>query len=306
MNKKTSKKKKRTKSEILLIIVSLLVPTIMFVGFYIVPNASGFLLAFQDRHGNFTFNNFKRVVEMLKDADSDLIVGFRNTFLAFAINVLKYPVSVLVPFFIYKKIPLYSLHRILFFIPTIVMGVAISLVTAQLLAPTGGIAAMVAQMSGLEYVPELLADSRFANKVLFAQMLWLGFPGDLIIWGGTFARIPNDLLEAGRLDGTNWWTEFTQIVVPMVWPTVCLQMLLMACSLFNNGTSAFLMTKGAYGTMTFGCWMELQMLAGAGNNFGSGVHNFMSAIGLCTTAIAVPLGLIVRKIAGNAFQEVEF
>lgn len=301
-----NKKQKRTPSEILLIVGSLIIPIVVFITFYIIPNIQGFTLAFYDRHGNLTFDNFARVKAMLTNADSDLIVGFRNTFLAFAINVVKYPLSVLVPFFIYKKVPLYGIHRVLFFLPSIVMSVATAMVTAQLLSPTGFIAEAVGEISGLGYSPELLADSRYANKVLFAQMLWLTFPGDLIIWGGTFARIPTDLLEAGRIDGTNWFNEFTMIVVPMVWPTVCLQMIFMACGIFNAGTDAFLMTRGEYGTMTFGCWMELQMLAGSGQRYGSGVHNFMSAVGMCVTAIAVPLGLVVRKYAGNFFTEVEF
>ena len=186
------------------------------------------------------------------------------------------------------------------------MSVIVSMVTANLLEPTGPIAEMVAQWCGLDYTPELLADSRFANKVLFLQMLWLSFPGDLIVWGGTFARIPTELLEAGRMDGTNWFQEFIFVVVPLVWPTIALQMVLMTCGIFNFGTSAFLMTKGEYGTMTFGCWMERQMLAGSGDQYGSGVHNFMSAVGLCVTLIAVPLGMLVRKIAGRSFQEVEF
>lgn len=300
------RKKKRAKSEVLLIICSMIIPVYVFILFYIVPNFRGFTLAFFDRHGNFTWDNFERVWQMLKSADSDLIVGFKNTFLAFAINVIKYPFSVMVPFFLYKKVPFHRIHRFLFFLPGIIMSVITSMVTANLLAPTGPIAEIVAQVMGMDYTPELLADSRFANIVLFVQMLWLSFPGDLIVWGGTFARIPTELLEAGRIDGVNWWQEFVMVVVPLVWPTVALQMVLMACGIFNNGTSAFLMTRGEYGTMTFGCWMELQMLAGSGAKYGSGVHNFMSAVGLCVTLIAVPLGMVVRKIAGKSFSEVEF
>lgn len=299
-------RKKRAVSETVLIVGTMILPITVFIMFYIVPNFRGFFMAFIDRHGNLTLDNFRRIWVMLQKPDSDLIVGFRNTFLAFGINLIKYPFAVLVPYFLYKKIPFSGAYRILFFIPSIIMSVITSMVISRLLEPTGFIAEMVASFSGLDYSPELLGDSRYANTVLFLYMLWISFPGDLIVWGGTFTRIPQELMEAGRIDGTNWFTEFTHIVVPMVWPTISLQMVLMVCGLFNNGTNAFLMTKGEYGTMTFSCWMELQLLAGSGNGYGSGVHNFMAAVGLCVTCIAVPLGILIRKFAGSAFDEVEF
>lgn len=188
----------------------------------------------------------------------------------------------------------------------IFFSVATTLVVTQLLAPNGFIAEAVAHVMGLNYSPDLLADSRFANIVIFAEMLWFGFPGDLIIWGGTFARIPNELLESGRLDGTNWWTEFTKIVVPIVWPTVGLQMVLMACTLFSCGGKAFLFTKGAYGTMTLSCWLQLQLLNGSGNQYTSNVYNYMSAVGVCMTVIAVILATFIRRNANKVFDEVEF
>lgn len=300
------RRKKRDTSEVLFIISSLFIPIFVFIVFYIIPNSSAFLMAFQGRDGSWTMDNFARVIETIKDGGSDLRIGLQNTLLAFAINLVIYPLKVLVPFFIYKKIPFYKFHRVLFFLPMIFFSVATTLVVTQLLAPSGFIAETVAKVMGLTYSPDLLADTRFANIVIFAEMIWFGFPGDLIIWGGTFARIPNELLESGRLDGTNWWTEFTRIVVPIVWPTVGLQMVLMACTLFSCGGKAFLFTKGEYGTMTLSCWLQLQLLNGSGNQYTSNVYNYMSAVGVCMTLIAVVLATIIRRNANKVFDEVEF
>lgn len=304
MNQKS--RKRRHASETWFIIASLIIPIFIFIVFYIVPNFSAFFMAFQGRGGNWTFDNFKRVWEVVSRPDSDLRIAIQNTFLAFAINVVAYPFKVLVPYFIYKKVPFSGFYRIVFFLPTIIFGVATSLIFMQMISPNGEIAKLVGELVGLDYAPDLLADSRFANWVIFLEMLWMGFPGDLIIWGGTFARIPNDLMEAGRLDGTNWWTEFTKIVVPMVWPTVGLQMVLLTCNLFSSGGNVFLLTQGEYGTMTIGAWLQIQLLQGSGISYTSNVYNYMSAVGLCITVIAIVLATLVRKNANKAFQEVEF
>jgi len=300
------KSRRRHVSETWFIIASLIIPIFIFIVFYIVPNFNAFFMAFQGRTGNWTFDNFKRVWDVITSKESDLQIAVRNTLLAFAVNVVAYPFKVLVPYFIYKKVPFYGFYRVVFFLPTIIFGVATSLIFMQMISPSGEIAKLVGELAGLDYAPDLLADSRFANWVIFLEMLWMGFPGDLIIWGGTFARIPNDLMEAGRLDGTNWWTEFTKIVVPMVWPTVGLQMVLLTCNLFSSGGNVFLLTGGEYGTMTIGAWLQIQLLQGSGISYTSNVYNYMSAVGLCITVIAIVLATLVRKNANKAFTEVEF
>jgi multiple sugar transport system permease protein/N-acetylglucosamine transport system permease protein len=155
-------------------------------------------------------------------------------------------------------------------------------------------------------VPELLIDSRFANAVILINMVWLAFPGDLVIWGGTFARIPNELMDAAKIDGTTWWLEFTKVVVPMVWPTGGLKMVLMTCGVFGASGAVFLLTKGNYGTMTLSCWMYLQLLNSSGNQYTSNVYNYMSAVGLILTVASVVIAVIVRKNANKIFEEVEY
>lgn len=299
-------KKKRAKSEIALIATTLALPIFAFIMWYVIPNASGFTQSVRDSQGHFTLAHFKRVYDTMSNPESDLMIGFKNTFLCFALGAFLHPFRIMVAFFLYKKIPGHWLWRMLFLLPGLVMGVAMSRIQQQLLMPTGFIAEWVGKWAGLDYVPELLADSRFANATLYFLVIWLGFPGDLILWGGTFTRIPQEMLEAGRIDGTNWFTEFTKIVIPLVWPTFCLTLILMVSSIFSSGTNAFLMTKGEYGTMTFPCWLQLEMLYGTGSRYSTGVYGYMSAVGVCVTAIAVPLALGVRKITNKYFQEVEF
>ena len=305
MNSKQRKKKKE-KSEVLFVISGLIIPILTFVIFYVIPNFSAFFMGFMDRNGSFSLENFRRVFETFAKPDGDLTIALKNTLLTFLIIVASIPFKVLVSYFIYKKVPFSGFYRIVFFLPTIIFSVAINLVFNQLIGTNGFIAQTIGEMAGLDYAPELLADSRYANWVILLQMIWLGFPGDLIIWGGTFARIPTDVLESGQIDGVNWWTEFTKIIVPMVWPTVGLQMVLMACGLFSASGNVFLLTKGEFGTMTFTAWMYLQMYNHSGPTYTSNVFNYLSAVGLLITVVAIALSIGIRKFADKRFEEVEF
>lgn len=283
-----------------------ILPVVNWLIFYVFANVSAFSMAFTNKDGVLSFDNFIRIWEELNNPVSDIRIAFQNTFLTFAIILVSFPFKVLVSYFIYKKIPLAGVYRILFFLPSIIFSVALAMIFQRIIGVNGFIAEWVQNLLNLAQPPELLADSRYANTVVILHMLWLSFPGDLIIWGGTFTRIPNDVLESAQIDGVNWWKEFTMITIPMVWPTVALQMVLMFCGIFGASGAVFLLTKGMYGTMTISAWMYLQLYNLSGSPYNSNAYNYMSAVGLVITVIAIGISLGIRKWTDKAFEEVEF
>ncbi len=287
------------------ILFSILLPWVFFLVFYVYVNIDSIFMAFQTSDGAWTVDHFVRAFKEFTSPDGELLIALKNTLITFAIGLVTYPFKVLVSYFLYKKIPFAGVYRILFFLPAMIFGVAIAMVFTQFVGVYGPIAKQIGEWMGLSYIPELLADSRFANYTLWAHMLWLGFPGDLIIWGGTFARIPADVLESGQIDGVSWLGEFTKIVVPLVWPTVALQLLLSFCGIFGASTANFLLTGGAYGTQTLSTWLYMQTLAGAGDP-NAPVFNYMSAVGLIMTVIAVTITMFMRKYTNKMFTDAEF
>ena len=303
---KTMKKKKVNPKRVLFILFCITVPVINWLVTYVYVNLDAFTMAFTDRTGAFTLENFVRFWNEMQNRDSDIRTAFRNTFLTFGVIMLLFPTQILVSYFIYKKIPGSGIYRIVFFLPSIIFSVALSMIFMRIVGVNGVVAQTVQRALGLDYVPDLLADSRFANITVLLHMVWLGIPGDLIIWGGTFARIPEEVLESGKIDGVNWWQEFTKITVPLVWPTVALKMVLNCCAVFGSSGAVFLLTKGNYGTMTLTAWMYLQIYNNTGTHETSNVYNYMSAVGLVLTVIAVSISVIIRRWADKTFEEVEY
>ena len=294
------------RNTVLFILFCTVVPLLKFLIFYIYTNSSALIMAFTDNKGQATFDNFIRFGKELVNPDSQIRIAIKNTMITFAIGVVVFPGRVLVSYFIYKKIPGHKFYRVVFFLPTIIFSVAVALIFQRMIGTTGFIAQWIGDVAGLEKTPELLADSRFANYTIWAHMLWLGFPGDLIIWGGTFSRIPDDVLESARLDGASWWNEFTRIIIPMVWPTVALQMVLMTCGIFGSTGAVWLLTKGEFGTHTISSWTYKVLLENSGNAYSSNVYNYLSAVGLVFTVIAILLSIVIRRWSDKRFEEVEF
>lgn len=302
----TKRRKPINKCRLIFIICCCTLPILQWLIFYVYANFQAFTMAFTDRTGAFSLDNFERLWRQLQSIDTELGVAIKNTAITFAINVILYPWHILVSYFLYKKIPGSNLFRVLFFLPSIIFSVAFSLTFKQFIGVNGAIAQGVGQLQGLDYTPTLLADSRYANYVIWAHMIWVGFAGNIVIYGGAFARIPDDILESARLDGVNWWQEFTKIIIPMVWPTVALHAVMMFCGIFNASGQVFLLTEGKYGTMTLSAWMYIQIMEGGNNIQNSNIFNYMSAVGMVMTIIAVLISLGIRRWTDKVFKELEY
>lgn len=281
-------------------------PVVSWLIFYVYGNLSSFGMAFTDRMGNFSTENFVRFWQELASTDSEIRLAFRNTFLTFGIQMLCFPFQVMVSYFLYKKIPGSKIYRFLFLLPSMFCAVATTMALQRIVSVRGFIAQWLQDIQGLSYAPEIFADSRFANTAVLLHMVWASFAGDLIIWGGTFARIPEDVLEAGRIDGTNWWKEFIYIIVPVVWPTVALKLVLSFCGIFSASGAVFLLTKGNYGTQTLSNWMYMQVYNVTGGAGSSNVFNYMSAVGMAISVVALVLSRVIRRWTDKVFNEVEF
>ena len=302
----TARKKPIRKTRILFILCFTLLPVIQWLVFYVYTNFSSIILAFTGSAGEFTLGNFARFFKEMTLETSELRIAFRNTFITFAILLVTFPLKVLVSYFIYKKIPGYGFFRIVFFLPTVLFSVCTAMVFTRIVGVNGALAQSIGEWLKLGATPDLLGDSRFANITVLLNMIWLQFPGDLIIWSGTFARIPQDVLESGQIDGTTWWTEFTRIIVPMVWPTVALKMVLLFCGLFGASGQVYLLTGGQYGTMTLSSWQYIKLLEHSGQYYSTYGYNYLSAVGLLLTVVAIAIALVVRNITDRYFDDVEY
>jgi ABC-type sugar transport system permease subunit len=127
----------------------------------------------------------------------------------------------------------------------------------------------------------------------------------MILFGGAFSRIPVSVLESAELDGVTWYQEAFKIIVPMVWPTVSMLMMMSIASVFGSTGDVFLITRGKKGTQTIACWMYLQVFNNPGVEY-SNAYNYMSAIGMNLTVISVGLALGLRKLSNKLFKDVQY
>lgn len=294
---------------VIFIIIFLILPVLNFLIFYVYVNIDAFLMAFQLRNNTgrlyWTLENFSRLFEDFR-TDGEVSLAVVNTIKTFIISIAMFFVGFFVSYFLYKKIFLHNMLRILLFLPSIIVATLTTTFYKSLVSVDGPLASFFQAFFRLDYKPSVLSSDEFANLFVFINYIWLAVPSNMILWGGALSRISDSIVESARLDGVNEFQEAFKIIIPMVWPTFSLLMLLSIVGLFGATGNVFLLTGGANGTMTLSVWMYTRVY---GQSYGlyppNGFH-YLSAVGLFFTAVSVVIVFVVRRITDKFFAGVEY
>ena len=287
----------------------MLIPLLQWLIFWLYVNLQTIMLAFKnpltnqwDVKANYEWLWRTQIAIDSNSAkyNGTLIQAFGNTMLFFGIALFfTLPMSVIISYFIYKKIWGYKVFRLAFYLPAVLPSLVMTTVFQQV-TQSGGI---IDQIFGGVPLSGLLETPETARGAVIAYVLLCSFTTNVLLFSGGMARVPMEVIEAARLDGVGPFQEIIFLIVPLIWPTVTTQIILAFTNMFNGGGPVLLLTQGKNGTTTISYWLFYQ-IAGTGRTAipdgGAGVYR-VSAVGLVLTAIAVPRILIVRKI----FDKVE-
>ena len=275
------------------------IPLLMFCVFYVYVNYSSIRMAFVDEYTNQgTWKYFELFFKEMGKADGDLIISLKNTLRYFVLqNFILFPLSVLFSYFLYKKIYGYKWFRIIFFMPSIISGVVLSTIFRYMV--NGPISDMVQEWFNMEYPPLFFNSPKYANSTIMVYVFWLGLAGQMIIFSGTMARIPHEIVESSKIDGAGFFREFVSICIPLIWPTLSTLILMNVIGIFGASGPVILFTRGQYGTSTLSYWIY-EATAVAPN------YHYASAVGLVMTAVTIPIVFICRWVMNKINSGVEY
>ena len=295
----TKGQRKKNRSQTIFIVCMLGVPIVSWLVFWLYTNFDMILMAFQTPDKEWTLRNFVSFWNDLTAPGSEIGISIRNTFLYFGLSTLIIlPLGTLIAFFLYKKIRGYRFFRIAIFLPAIIPTVVMITSFKEVIKPWGPLASL-----GIR-VPEtgLLSDPKTATATVMFYCLWTGFSSIMLLMSGSMARIPEEVIEAAKLDGCGPFREFISLIVPLIMPTLSMQMIFTLTGLFNASGPILLMTGGAYETSTLNYWIFINTYRGTA---ASGAYNIVSATGLVFTCLGLPLVLLVRYLS-DKIEAVEY
>jgi arabinogalactan oligomer / maltooligosaccharide transport system permease protein len=134
-----------------------------------------------------------------------------------------------------------KVYRVMMILPYAFPGFLSALVWAGLLNPSFGFVNQVL-LGGAEI--NWLSDPVLAKVSILFVNLWLGFPYMFLVCTGALQSIPDDVLEAARVDGAKPWGIFRLIKLPLVMVSMAPLLITSFAFNFNNFNLIYMLTNG--------------------------------------------------------------
>jgi sorbitol/mannitol transport system permease protein len=147
-----------------------------------------------------------------------------------------------------QQFPGRGIARTMVISPFFIMPVVSALIWKNMLMnPVYGIFAWIAQSFGRQPIDWL---AEFPMQAIIAMVSWEWIPFALLILLTGLASLPNDVLEAAKLDGANGWQEFRFIILPHLTQTISVVVMLESIFLLTVFAEIFATTSGGPGLET--------------------------------------------------------
>ncbi len=175
-----------------------------------------------------------------------------------------------------QKIPGVNLWRTLYFIPSVIAGVAVALLWVRIFNNRIGLLNPFLQnVLGIQNPPGWLQDPDWAVPALVIMSLW-SVGGSMIIYLAGLQGVPTTLYEAAKIDGANTLQRFWNITIPMMTPVIFYNLVLGLIGAFNYFTEVYVITSGDGGPVRSTLFYNLYLYQNAFRFFEMGYASAMA------------------------------
>jgi multiple sugar transport system permease protein len=190
-----------------------------------------------------------------------------------------------------QKVKGLAVFRTIFYLPSIVTGVATAMLWMLLLNPDMGGINFVLRKVGVANPPGWLGSEQWAMPGLILMSLW-SVGNLMIIFLAGLQSVPDELQEAAYVDGAGTWRRFRHITLPLLTPTILFNLVISVIASFQVFTQTYVMTNGTGGPANATLTYVLYLYRNAFEYFKMG---YAAALGWILFFIILGLTLLLLK-----------
>jgi multiple sugar transport system permease protein len=139
--------------------------------------------------------------------------------------------------------------KALYFTPTLLSGVVVSLVWRLLADPQGLLNSVLAPLTHGKQL-FWLAHAQLSPALVIGVDNWAGIPFYMMIWIAGLVGIPREFYEAAIIDGAGRTQAFLHVTLPLLKPTALFVLVISSIGAFQAFTLQYVMTKGGPNNQT--------------------------------------------------------
>ncbi|CAG9607875.1 carbohydrate ABC transporter permease [Pseudoneobacillus rhizosphaerae] len=189
-----------------------------------------------------TFVGFGNYIKMFTD-DPQFYKSISITFkFALVFVPLNLIIALVLALLITQSVKGIKIFRTIFYLPTVVSGVAISIIWGWIFNSEYGILNYLFSFIGIEG-PKWLIDPKWAIITIVIASAW-GVGTMMLIFYTDIKSIPRDIYEAAAIDGAGPLRQFFYITIPSITPTILFNVITSVIGALQQLTLVLLLTGG--------------------------------------------------------------
>ncbi len=289
------------------IILMLTFPILHFLVFFVYININTILMCFQRLSfitNQIKFIGFDNFAKLFQDIATKPLLSksIINSLLFIPVtNGILLPLSLIAAYILFKKVFLHKIFRIIFFLPSIISIVILTMVFSFMFDSTFGVFNDLLKLLGMGNLQRTwFGDTATAMPMVFLYCIWTGIGFNVVLLSSAISRIPQEIIEFGQLEGIGMWKEMTRVVIPMIWPTVSTVFVLGSTSAFTIFLQPQLLTNGGPNGSSYTIALYILEQVKSAN------YEYASTVGVFFAIIGVSMVMFFKKLLEKAGPTVEY
>ncbi len=258
----------------------------------------------------YIWNNFENYTRIFKNIflreDIAQARAFTNTFRAIIINLIIFPLALVTSYAFYKKCYGTSIFRVIFYLPSIISLVILTMAYKSMFRPGTGPVYEFFELFG--YTPSWLSPDESSKTIwplIYIFCILNGLSTNVILMSSAMLKIPNEIPEAAKLDGCGFFRELFTISVPLIMPTITTWITAILASVFTFHLQPMLISVDHVNGSTLTIpWQIFSLVADGGSNPTSLIAS--ASLGIFLSLFMLPWILLSRWGLKKLTPEVTF
>ena len=280
-----------------IIFLFLFFPLTLLILFGIIPVIALIFYSFTSWNGLSTVKEFIGLDNYIKIiSEPKYLEAFKNNIYYLISGLLQIIIALFFAILLSQKVKFKGFFKASFIFPSLVSGVAISMIFKMFFQPGGDLDQLLIFLGLEKYIGFWIGDPDYVNYSLASISLWRHTGISFLIYFGAIQSIPEEYYKVAEIEGSNFIQKIRYVILPNIKTVLKINFILLIIGSISVFEIPLIMTNGSNGTSTF-------LLKTMKTAFDKKMVGLASAMAVIVTIVIIILTILQKKIYRNDRDE---
>src|SRR6185436_14696719 len=241
-------------------------------------------------HAAIRWVGVQNYIDLLTGGQTFLVRALQVTAIfSLLVTVVQNGLAVLIAWLLNSNLRGQITVRSLVFMPVVLGATVNGLTWYVMYHPLNGPVTLLLGLFGIK--ANLLGTTTWALWAVIWVQIWANLGFSMMVFLAGMQGIPAEIYEAGKLDGTGPWSAFRHLTIPLLAPSITINVLLAIIGTITSYELIFVLTDGgpAFTSQTLGMWVFNQAFFS-----GNRLPGYASAIAMVQFVLVFAIAMVAQ------------